>query len=61
MFLSALVFLIWIAHECEDKEYRRRSLILNITIAICIYLRHMANGAVARIPVCFSSRCDFRI
>lgn len=53
---TALALLIWIAHECENKEYRRQSLIFNTAIAACIYLRHMTNNAVLRIPLYFSSR-----
>lgn len=55
LLLTALALLIWIAHECEDKEYKRRSLILNTVVAACIYLRHMINNAVLRIPLYFSS------
>ncbi|XP_032688057.1 GPI ethanolamine phosphate transferase 2 [Odontomachus brunneus] len=55
LLLAALIFLIWIAYDCEDKEYRWQSLILNTVIAICIYLRHMANDAVGKIPSYFSS------
>lgn len=55
LLLAALVLLIWIACKCEDKEYRRRSLIFNAAIAACIYLRHMANNAVLKIPLYFSS------
>ncbi|XP_014471652.1 PREDICTED: GPI ethanolamine phosphate transferase 2 [Dinoponera quadriceps] len=55
LLLAALVFLIWIAHDCEDKEYKWQSLILNTVIAVCIYLRHMASGAVGKIPSYFSS------
>lgn len=50
LLLTALVLLICIAYECEDKEYRRQSLLLNMAIAACIYLRHMTNGAVMKIP-----------
>ncbi|CAL1678430.1 unnamed protein product [Lasius platythorax] len=55
LLLAALALLIWIAHECENKEYRRQSLIFNTAIAACIYLRHMTNNAVLRIPLYFSS------
>lgn len=48
---SALILLIWIAHKCENKKYRRQSLIFNAAIATCIYLRHANNGAVAKIPL----------
>ncbi|KAM0728286.1 GPI ethanolamine phosphate transferase 2 [Formica fusca] len=55
LLLAALVLLIWIAYVCEDKEYRWQSLIFNTAVAACIYLRHMANNAVLRIPLYFSS------
>ncbi|GAB1868560.1 GPI ethanolamine phosphate transferase 2 [Camponotus japonicus] len=55
LLLAALVLLIWIAYKCEDKEYKRLSLIFNMAIAACIYLRHMANNIVLRIPLYFSS------
>ncbi|KAL6424028.1 hypothetical protein ACFW04_009733 [Cataglyphis niger] len=55
LLLAALVLLIRIAYVCENKEYRRRSLILNTAVALCIYLRHMINNAVLRIPLYFSS------
>ncbi|XP_011337922.2 GPI ethanolamine phosphate transferase 2 isoform X2 [Ooceraea biroi] len=50
LLLTALVLLIWTAYECEDKGYRWQSLICNVAIALCIYLRHMANGAIMKIP-----------
>ncbi|XP_011699289.1 PREDICTED: GPI ethanolamine phosphate transferase 2 isoform X2 [Wasmannia auropunctata] len=50
LLLAALVLLVWIAHECEDRQYRRQSLLLNTAIAACIYLRHASNGAVVKIP-----------
>ncbi|XP_071648879.1 GPI ethanolamine phosphate transferase 2 isoform X2 [Temnothorax longispinosus] len=55
LLLAALCLLIWIAYECEDKEYKRQSLILNMVIAACIYFRHMSNGAVVTIPLYPSS------
>ncbi|XP_029176896.1 GPI ethanolamine phosphate transferase 2 [Nylanderia fulva] len=55
LLLTALALLIWIAHECEDEEYRLRSLMLDTAVAACIYLRHMTNNAVLRIPLYFSS------
>ncbi|XP_071565902.1 GPI ethanolamine phosphate transferase 2 isoform X1 [Temnothorax nylanderi] len=55
LLLAALVLLIWIAYECEDKEYKRQSLFLNMVIAACIYFRHMSNGAVVTIPLYPSS------
>lgn len=55
LLLAGLLLLIWIAHKCEDKEYRLHSLIINTMIAICIYLRHMVNGAVIKTPLYFSS------
>ncbi|KAL0110564.1 hypothetical protein PUN28_013867 [Cardiocondyla obscurior] len=48
--LAALIFLIWIAYECEDKRYKRHSLFLNTTVGACIYFRHMSNNAVVKIP-----------
>ncbi|EFN89490.1 GPI ethanolamine phosphate transferase 2 [Harpegnathos saltator] len=55
LLLTALIFLIWIAYDCENKEYKWQSLILNTVIAVCIYLRHVANDAVGKIPSYFSS------
>lgn len=55
LLLAALVLLIWIAYKCESKEYRRQSLFLNSVIAACMYLRHMSNSAVVKIPLYPSS------
>ncbi|XP_011874457.1 PREDICTED: GPI ethanolamine phosphate transferase 2 isoform X2 [Vollenhovia emeryi] len=52
LLVTALVLLIWIAYKCEDKEYRWQSLFLNTAIAACIYIRHMSNDAVVKIPLC---------
>lgn len=53
---SALALLIWIAHQYEDKKYKWQTSILTAAGTVCIYLRHMANGAVLKIPLYFSSR-----
>ncbi|XP_012230404.2 GPI ethanolamine phosphate transferase 2 [Linepithema humile] len=55
LLLTALVLLTWIAHQYEDKKYRWQTSILTAAGTVCIYLRHMANGAVLKIPFYFSS------
>ncbi|KYN05182.1 GPI ethanolamine phosphate transferase 2 [Cyphomyrmex costatus] len=51
--LIALILLILVTLE-EDK-YKKQSFFLNIPIVICIYLRHMCNGTVIKIPFYSSS------
>ncbi|XP_011630648.1 GPI ethanolamine phosphate transferase 2 isoform X2 [Pogonomyrmex barbatus] len=56
LLLFALILLIWIGYKCEDKNYKQFSFFLNVSLAICIYFRHMSNGAVMEIhPLYFSN------
>ncbi|XP_018052891.1 PREDICTED: GPI ethanolamine phosphate transferase 2 [Atta colombica] len=55
LLLTAFALLIRIAYKIEEKEYKQQSLFQNIAIAVCIYLRHMSNGAVVKIPLYSSS------
>ncbi|KYN50529.1 GPI ethanolamine phosphate transferase 2 [Trachymyrmex cornetzi] len=55
LLLTAFALLIRIAYKFEEEEYKRQSLFQNIAIAVCIYLRHMSNGAVVKIPLYSSS------
>ncbi|XP_020292494.1 GPI ethanolamine phosphate transferase 2 isoform X2 [Pseudomyrmex gracilis] len=54
LLLVALGLLVRIAYERETR-YKRLSLMLHLAGATCVYLRHMANGTVAKIPFYFSS------
>ncbi|XP_011053119.1 PREDICTED: GPI ethanolamine phosphate transferase 2 isoform X2 [Acromyrmex echinatior] len=55
LLLTAFALLIRIAYKSEEEEYKQQSLFQNIAIAVCIYLRHMSNGAVVKIPLYSSS------
>ncbi|KYQ59999.1 GPI ethanolamine phosphate transferase 2, partial [Trachymyrmex zeteki] len=55
LLLTAFALLIWIAYKFEEEEYKQQSLFRNTAIAVCIYLRHMSNDAVVKIPL-YSSR-----
>ncbi|KYN39828.1 GPI ethanolamine phosphate transferase 2 [Trachymyrmex septentrionalis] len=55
LLLTAFALLIWIAYKFEEEEYKQQSLFQNIAITVCIYLRHMSNGAVVKIPLYSSS------
>ncbi|XP_076621223.1 phosphatidylinositol glycan anchor biosynthesis class G isoform X3 [Colletes latitarsis] len=48
--ITALILLIWLDFMHEDKKYKQLSLIFNIVISVCIYLRHMHNNNVIKIP-----------
>lgn len=47
--VTGLILLIWIDFSHESKTHKIQSLALNSIISICIYLRHMHNGNVAKI------------
>ncbi|XP_017882282.1 GPI ethanolamine phosphate transferase 2 [Ceratina calcarata] len=48
--VSGLALLTWIDFNHGDKEYRQSSLMLNLIASSCIYLRHMHNHNVVKIP-----------
>ncbi|XP_043251717.1 GPI ethanolamine phosphate transferase 2 [Colletes gigas] len=49
--ITALTLLIWLDFIHEDKKYKQQSLIFNTVISVCIYLRHMHNNNVIKIPL----------
>ncbi|XP_076235195.1 phosphatidylinositol glycan anchor biosynthesis class G isoform X2 [Calliopsis andreniformis] len=59
--ISALALLIWFDFIHEDKKYKQQSLIFNLAIGICIYLRHMCNNSVIKIPFYPQSRGIYEV
>ncbi|CAK9834102.1 GPI ethanolamine phosphate transferase 2 [Anthophora retusa] len=59
--ITGLVLLIWIDFIHQDKKYKQQSLILNSIASICIYLRHMCNNNVIKIPFYPESRGTYEV
>lgn len=49
IFSSGLILLMWIDFSHESKTHKIQTLAYNSIVSICIYLRHMHNGNVAKI------------
>ncbi|XP_066585138.1 GPI ethanolamine phosphate transferase 2 isoform X2 [Prorops nasuta] len=50
LLIIGLLLLIWISFQMEDDKHKYIFLLFHISIAICIYLRHMCNNNVIKIP-----------
>ncbi|OAD62584.1 GPI ethanolamine phosphate transferase 2 [Eufriesea mexicana] len=48
--VTGLALLTWIDFVHQSKKYKKLSFLLNSVAIICIYLRHMHNNSVAKIP-----------
>ncbi|KOC61014.1 GPI ethanolamine phosphate transferase 2 [Habropoda laboriosa] len=59
--ITGLALLIWIDFIHEDKKYKQQSLILNSIASTCIYLRHMCNNNVIKIPFYPQSRGTYEV
>ncbi|KAF3420554.1 hypothetical protein E2986_01438 [Frieseomelitta varia] len=59
--IAGLALLIWIDFIHENKTHKKLSLALNFIISVCIYLRHMHNNRVAKIPFYPPTRGIFEV
>ncbi|KOX71550.1 GPI ethanolamine phosphate transferase 2 [Melipona quadrifasciata] len=59
--IAGLALLMWIDFIHENKTHKKLSLVLNFIISICIYLRHMHNNRVAKIPFYPPTRGIFEV
>ncbi|CAD1478308.1 unnamed protein product, partial [Heterotrigona itama] len=59
--IAGLALLIWIDFIHENKTHKKLSLVLNFIISVCIYLRHMHNNRVAKIPFYPQTRGIFEV
>ncbi|XP_053996555.1 GPI ethanolamine phosphate transferase 2 isoform X1 [Hylaeus anthracinus] len=61
LLITALALLMWLDFIHEDKSYKIRSLVFNTIICVCIYLRHMHNNSVGKIPLYPQSRGVYEV
>ncbi|XP_076172790.1 phosphatidylinositol glycan anchor biosynthesis class G isoform X2 [Ptiloglossa arizonensis] len=54
--ITALTLLVWLDFVHEDKKHKQWSLLFNAVMSVCIYLRHMQNNNVVKIPLYPQSR-----
>ncbi|KZC05549.1 GPI ethanolamine phosphate transferase 2, partial [Dufourea novaeangliae] len=61
MLATALILLMWLDFIHEDKKYKKYSLMFNLLMCICIYLRHMHNNNVIKVPLYPQSRGIYEV
>ncbi|KAG7210192.1 hypothetical protein KM043_011749 [Ampulex compressa] len=61
LLITGLALLVWIGIMHEDSKYTLQFLGLYMAIATCIYLYHMSNNTVAKIPLYPPSRGIFEV
>ncbi|XP_012258399.2 GPI ethanolamine phosphate transferase 2-like isoform X2 [Athalia rosae] len=61
LLVFALGFLVWLGYTYEEIKYRKCLLMLNTSVAICIYLRHMVIETVLVLPFYPASRGIYEV
>ncbi|XP_076292215.1 phosphatidylinositol glycan anchor biosynthesis class G isoform X1 [Lasioglossum baleicum] len=59
--MTAIVLLIWLDFMHEDEKYKIQSLIIHSIMGVCIYLRHMNNNSVIKLPLYPQSRGIYEV